>query len=598
MRLYLRSAKARFHPQKILRTALPPTITATADSDTSITVAWTFNDVSNADQIEIERSLSSGTGFAVVATETANGSGSKQFTSLTAGTTYYFRARGLISSGAYTPYSEYGNEDSATTTGAATPDQPTNFTATETARDDTTVTYTLACTAVSGATSYDWYVGPSTDSGYSNADATTPNNVVGATFSQPNIPFTRSSADNEASPNVRARNASGPGPWATISGGPGVVVPGNLGAPVFNSAIVSGTSVIITYTEDDEADAADQYKIERSDNDGSSYSVIATKAAGTAAPQYTDTGLASDDYLYRVRAHDTDLDAYSNYSAIKSATVGGAPPEGYFVGKDFTTMTSLADLNVGVSNGSFSVSNAQNILFDDGSFVCAHTGQASGHVGLIYRFLDIADRPGHAVCADHSLTTVCQFGGTGGFLEVWIESTIRFSSNWTTANDACPTFNPDYKTILTFPLPSVSGNQRSDFRIGNALNKILCYGMGGTSLSTGVPKNVYTTSVPVNATTLWDEQPHVCRVHLKLEQDAGQSNQWEDVVQCMIDGQVTQSFRGRSNQNLGTSRYKRCSLGANRNMAAPEEMYVWWHSFYVYTSDPGWFTGVAITDYT
>jgi hypothetical protein len=586
MRLFLRSARAKFHPQKILRSAVPPALTVTAASATEITVAWAFVDVANADQVEIERSLTAGSGFSVIATETNTGSGSYADTGRTAATTYYYRARGLIATGAYTPYSPYSVEVSATTTGASTPAQPANVTATETARDDTTVMYTLACDAVSGATSYDWYVGASTDGGYSNADATTPNNVVGSTFSQPNIPFTRSSADNEASPNVRARNASGPGPWKSLA----VTVPGNLGAPVFNTATVSGTSVIITYTEDDEADAADEYKIERSDNDGADYSVIATKAAGTAAPQFTDTGLASDTYLYRIRAHDTTLDAYSSYSAVKSSTVGGAPPSGYFAGQDFTLMSDLGDLVAG-----FSVANPENILFDDGTFVCAHTGQASGITGLLYRFLDLADRPGKGQCADHSLSVNLSIGSTGGFDEIWWEGRAVFSSNWTTEYPGCTVNTPDYKFVLVFPVPDMSsGAKRWDFRIGHDIRNMFAAGHGFPGPTAG-PQSAYDKSTPINATTLWDGQPHHYRAHCSQFSEDGSN---KCIVQFMTDGQVTHSIKDFGNTSWDGRKIKKVRLGANRNQAAPEEMYVWWLEFYVYTSDPGWFTGVAITDYT
>lgn len=586
MRLHVRGRLARFHPQKILRSARAPSLSAQTASDTVISVSWVFVDLLDADQIEIERSTTSGSGFAVITTETANGSGSYSDTGRTAGTAYYYRARGLISSGAYTPYSDYSLEATATTTGSATPAQPANLTATETARNDTTVTYTLACDAVATATSYDWYVGPSTDGGYSNADATTPNNVVSATFSVTGVAFTRSSADNEASPNVRARNASGAGPWKSLA----VTVPGNLGAPVLNSATVSGSDIAITYTEDDEADAADEYKVERSDNDGGSYSVVATKTAGTAAPQFTDTGLAADTYLYRVRAHDVDLDAYSSYSAVKSATVGGAPPTGYFMGQDFTQMNSLADLAAG-----FSVMNPENIIFDDGSYVLSHTQQPSGYRGLLYRFLDLADRPGKIICQDHSLSVNVAIGGTGGFDELWWEGRVVFSSNWTTDND-CATIAPDYKFVLVYPLPVMNGAQRWDFRIGHDVRNMFAAGHGFPGPTVG-PQSAYDKSVPVDAQTLWDGLPHVYRGYCK-QFDESVPVRHKCIVQFMTDGQVTHSIKDYGNNNWDGRKIKRIRLGANRNLAAPEEMYVHWLEFYVYTSNPGWFDGVSITDYT
>lgn len=582
MRLHLRGRAARFIARPPARTPIAPTLTVSASSDTSISVAWVFNDVQDADQIEIERSTVSGSGFANIATENV-GSSPYSDTGRTAATTYYYRARAKINSGALTPYSSYSAEVSATTTGAATPTQPANLTATETSRSNTTVTYTLACDAVSGATSYDWYVGPSTDGGYENADATTPNNVVSATFSVTGVVFTRSSGNNEASPNVRARNASGPGPWKSTP----VVVPGNLKAPVLNSAVASGTSVIITYTEDSEADAADEYEIERSD-DGTVYAVVATKTAHISAPQFTDTGLASDTYFYRVRGHDTALDAYSSYSAIKSVTVGGAPPTDYDNGMDFSAMNSLADL----SGSGFTVTHPNNVLFDDGTLVLAHTGQVSGIRGLMHRY---AAEP--LVCTDQFAVVTWNLAG---MYEFWLEDTIVLSTNWTTVNPNCSSPAPDYKTILFDFQPTSQvgpGRPRVDWKIGKGGNSLAFDGSGFPSPGIAPPNGVVSKSTPIGALSLSDGLPHVYRLHYKWELLNGVTP--VETCQSMVDGQVIHSYKDFA-ATIGTATIKRIRLSVNRNTRAHEEMYVHRLSTYLWRAgnDPGWFSGVSIDDYT
>jgi hypothetical protein len=79
----------------------------------------------------------------------------------------------------------------------------------------------------------------------------------------------------------------------------------------------------ITYTEDDDADAVDNYQIERKTGSGS-YSVISTEAVGAAQPQHVDPNLAAGTYTYRVRGYDSGTDTYTAYSAERFVVVVSA----------------------------------------------------------------------------------------------------------------------------------------------------------------------------------------------------------------------------------------------------------------------------------
>ncbi len=93
----------------------PPTgLTATAVSSSQIDLAWVDN-ADNEDSFDIERSLSAGSGFAVVASVGANVT-SYQDTGLSASTTYYYRVRARNSAGV----SACSNVADATTDAQAT----------------------------------------------------------------------------------------------------------------------------------------------------------------------------------------------------------------------------------------------------------------------------------------------------------------------------------------------------------------------------------------------------------------------------------------------------------------------------------------------
>jgi hypothetical protein len=578
VRAFFQSSRGHFWARSAQRVPKPPVISVAALSTSSIRVTVLLSDRDDADDVEIYRGTASGGPYTLLTTEAVAGNITFDYdaTGLSAATPYFFVGRSKIDpENSLQRYSEYSNEATATTSGASTPALPVNLLVTETARSTTHIDYDLSWDAVVGATSYDWWIEPSTDGGYENGTVLAPNNQAASPVS---VSIPREEGIDEASFYVQARNATGPGPYEHTA----IVVTGNLHPPTLNTAVASGSDGLLTYTENADAPAADVYEIERSDN-GAAFALI-DEVLPSAAQPYQDTALAAGTYKYRLRARDDDtVDRFSGYSAEKVITIGGSTPTGFVKGQDFTAMNSLADLNT-----EFSIQTAGNILFDDGTQVLAHTGQASGTRGLMYRFI-----PRPQDCADQSLVTYLNFSSLA-LEEIWVEAQIVFSSNWTTANSFCAPNGggEDYKTLLTYFWPGQK--YRFDYRVGTKLSRIHHAGSAFPNPSL-VPINVAQSSSPVRATDLWDGQPHVHRIHLK---QLVEGSTYKEIMQAMVDGQVTHSYKdlgipARTNEFMG-----RIKIGANRNYGAEEEMYVHWQHIYLYDTDPGWFTGVAVTDYT
>jgi hypothetical protein len=565
LRIYFRTARYALSRQD-LPVALPPTLTAVAAADDQIDVSWVLPEATNAETIELERATVSGGPWTLIDTITTSGeiSGTYNDTGRTAGTDYYYQARSYVST-ALQPYSGYCAEETATTTTASTPGQPTNVVETETARTATTITYTVSWDAVSGATSYDVWVEASTDGGYSNGSAGAPMTNTAST-SVTGIVVTRSAGHDETVFVVASRNASGQGANKRLA----VTIDGNLRAPVLNTVTPSGTDVAIRYTEDANADAATEYQIEM--DDGGGFAVISTEAPAAAQPQHTEQGLASGDYTFRVRAYDEPNDVYSEYSAEKVATVGGAPPTGYDKGADFSAMSSTADM----AGSGFSIQAPLRIAIDPG-------------VGLKYTYI------AEPLTCQNAASPTTTTNAPAGAHELWIETTAIFSDNYTTRNTNCSA-NADYKFLEAWPKPQLSsGSLRCQIKLGVGGNKIACNHTNWTTPN-NAPQNVIQVTAPINADALFDGLPHTYRMHWKLFTENGTN---KGISQLMIDGVVTHSYKDLANPAWDTSHpFGRINLGQNRNLGAMEEMYLWWRNFYIWTSsDPGWFTGVAITDY-
>lgn len=546
------------------RVAVPPVLVATPKSDTEIELSWQFNDSQDADFAELEESADGLAGWANFATEPRNASPYTR-TGRSASTEYFYRARALITEGSQT--SGYSSVVSATTTaGPGLPQLPPAPTATETLRLTDEIEFLLAVGAVTGATSIDWWIEARTAGAYSNGSSGSPNNAPGSSLSVPDHAIPRLENDSESELFVRGKNLSGLGPSNSVL----ISVRGNLIAPVLSVAVVTTDDVQGTVTPDPDAIAATGYEVER--NSGAGFSQIDTFAPADLPPQFLDSNRPAGSHIYRVRAIEAPS-RFGPYSAERAAFIGAPPPSGAVAGQDFTLMSSLADLNPGFGGGNL---GAGNILFDDGS--------ASGNRGVLMRFVAQPFK-----CEDQSLGFFLNWAGAA---EWWVEFQTVFSANWTTRNANCTSPQPDYKMVLFYFLPTFAGRDRLDWKVGLAINQTTFIGHGFPGDSNW---NTPHASSPVRAPDLWNNSPAVYRLHYKGENVGGAEH---ETMQAMINGQVQHSYKDLGNPARGASVGKKFKLGSNRNLGATEEMYHWWQHFFVYVSDPGWFTGVPITDRT
>src|SRR4029077_20270010 len=86
-----------------------------------------------------------------------------------------------------------------------------------------------------------------------------------------------------------------------------------------NVAAVAAASNQISLSWTDHSNGQDSFSIERS-SDGSNYAQIATVPAGSTS--YLDSGLASSNYFYRIKA----VDSGGGYTPYSSVVVGALAP--------------------------------------------------------------------------------------------------------------------------------------------------------------------------------------------------------------------------------------------------------------------------------
>ena len=115
----------------------------------------------------------------------------------------------------------------------------------------------------------------------------------------------------------------------------------------------SANEVTITWV--DNADNESGFEIERSDDGGSTFTVLATVGANVI--QYTDEGLSDGTYQYRVRAANSLNALYSQFTAVESVII--APQNGFPPAGQIGILSPLAVGQVG--SGFFPLQNS----FDD-----------------------------------------------------------------------------------------------------------------------------------------------------------------------------------------------------------------------------------------
>ncbi len=300
----------------------PSSVTATALSSSQIRLNWTDTNPNESGYF-VERSLSSGSGFAQVASLAENATTFTN-TGLVAGTTYYYRVRAASKNGAYSTYSNVASAQTTSVAPTPTPPPsgipiaPSTLAAASPSSTQITISWRDNSTNETGfkverapAAAGPWtYIGSTAATGYGDSAL-----AAGTTY------YYRVQAYNSSGNSAYSNTAS-----ATTQGGTGVpAAPGSLSA-----TSVSSTQINLAWADTSGNETG--FKIERS-TATAPWAQIGT--AGANATSYASTGLAaSTAYSYRVRANNTAGD--SGYSNTASATTAGAGGAGAHIwSKDF-----------------------------------------------------------------------------------------------------------------------------------------------------------------------------------------------------------------------------------------------------------------------
>jgi hypothetical protein len=280
----------------------PGGLTATTASATSINLAWSDNST-NETGFQIERSLTSGSGYSLITTTAANAV-SYSDASLAAGTTYYYRIRATNAGGS----SAYTVEASAVTVGI--PAAPSILTATATSPASIDLSWTDNS---SNETGFQIERSLTMGSGYNLITTTTANAV---SYADAGL-----TAGTTYYYRIRAVNEGGSSAYTTEATATTTGVPPAAPTALIATATAS-TSITLSWTD---ASSNEQgFQIERSITSGSGFSFVSTTVAN--AVSYADEGInPSTTYFYRVRA--INAGSVSAYTAEVSATTPASPPE-------------------------------------------------------------------------------------------------------------------------------------------------------------------------------------------------------------------------------------------------------------------------------
>jgi hypothetical protein len=301
--------------------AVPTNLEATVFSESRIDLVWEDNSGIET-SYEIERSLTSGSGFALIHTTAANVE-SYSDTGLTENTTYYYRVRAVGSE----LNSAYSNIASDTTTPAMV--EPSDLTAV--AASSTAINLEWADNSTN-ETGFEIHRASSSGGSFSlihttDADVTTYQN-------------TGLSAATAYYYKVRAINAFGETAFtaeatATTQAGAVPAAPSSLA-----TSTVTNTSILLTWTDNSSDETG--FQIERSPDTNTAFALIHTTAAG--AVSYNDTGLDEGRrYYYRIRA--TNGSGNSAYTSTVNEITTWSTAVAY-IGRGTAATTSTSTLSV------------------------------------------------------------------------------------------------------------------------------------------------------------------------------------------------------------------------------------------------------------
>jgi hypothetical protein len=318
--------------------AAPSNLTATAVSQTQINLTWTDNS-NNESGFKIERSPNGTSSWTQIASVGANESAYSN-TSLSCGTTYYYRVR-AYNAGGDSGYSNMAN----TTTVICTPAAPSNLTTIAVSQTRIDLAWTDNSNNESG-----FKIERSLDDIIWTQVATVSTNITS---------YSNSGLDcgTDYYYRVRGYNAGGDSDYSNIAGSVTVVcvpaAPSNLTATP-----VSQTQISLAWVDNSTNESG--FKIERSPNGPSDWAQIGTVGANVTT--YNNTSLDCDTtYHYRVRAYNIGGDSgYSNAANATTVVCSVAAPTNLTATPISQTQINLAWTDNSNNESGFKVERSPN----------------------------------------------------------------------------------------------------------------------------------------------------------------------------------------------------------------------------------------------
>ena len=399
----------------------PSSLTATAVSSSQINLTWSDTNNNETGNF-VERSLSSTSGFAQIASLGANAT-SYSNTGLPAGTTYYYRVRSSGTQGKNVTYSSYSNVASARTTSVApTPTPPP-------AGVPIAPSLLVASSPSSSQITISWRDNSTNETGFKVERAPAaggPWTYIGATAST-SYASTGLAAGTTYYYRVQAYNASGNSAYsntasATTLGGTGIpAAPGSASATT-----VSSSQINVGWADTSGNETG--FKIERS-TATAPWAQVATVGANVTS--YASTGLAaSTTYSFRVRAYNTSGDSGYSNTASATTSAGGSGGGAYLWSTHFgSSMSADSATPVGIAVDSTGAAVVLGYMSGHASFggslftsagatdIYLAKYAANGAHQWSQRFGGTGtDRPkGVAVDSSGNILITGYFGGTVGF---------------------------------------------------------------------------------------------------------------------------------------------------------------------------------------
>ena len=284
------------------------TVSATANSETQITLSWTAPAAAeNITGYLIERESPTGNGFAEIISNTGSSTNSYIDTSLTTKTEYNYRIKAISTTGT----SGYSNQAATTTWGV--PDTPAAPAATAT---ENNITISWVAPGIDGYTITGYKIERAADGNTATILTTAP------TATSTSYIDTTATADVTYTYTVFANSSYGYSAASPASAG--IMLLPSTGPTTLSATANSETQITLSWTEP-AAGAADGYLIERESPAGNGWAEIESNT-GSSSTSYTDNTLTTKtEYNYRVAAIITAA-AATTYDSTSDFNLDAANP--------------------------------------------------------------------------------------------------------------------------------------------------------------------------------------------------------------------------------------------------------------------------------